>query len=457
MSLSSKSFSLLQRDIFLFITNLITGIIVARKLGPEAMGLWIILQMIPAYAEVFGRVKFDIAVVYFLGKGKYGMGDVVFTINTLAIAMSIAIIVPVVWQFNWFYQLLFGNSKTNVQFLMYLILAQIPFHFLYMNYSYLLIYKEDVRTYNWMVIIRAIISSVIGISLLVFFNLGLLAVVSASIVAVFAAQLYGILKLGPIGKRKYLLNFPMIKDLLVYGFKLYLAGIIGYLNAYVTRLIVVLYLLPAQVAFFGMAQDKGGLINKVPNALSTILFPRIAKLNNNHDSAMLLARALRVVSLILIIIGFLALISIKPLVLLLYGQAYLPLVVPFWIILPGLILYGATSLIIQYFNGIGRADIIVKINIVPLIVQAGMALILIPLIGLVGAALALLVALLSSALIKIFVFLRISDCSLKGDLLIRKEDFQTVKSFILSQLEMLKTRLLKTISIRQKLYGFNKK
>ncbi len=295
MSLSSKSFSLFQRDVFLFFTNLVTGIVVARKLGPEAMGLWIILQMVPSYAEVFGRVKFDIAAVYFLGKGKYRMGDMVFTLNTLAIITSIAIIAPIIWQFDWFYQILFGNSKTNVQFFMYWILAQIPLHFLYMNYSYLHIYREDVKTYNWIVVIRALISSVIGISLLVFFDLGLLAVVSASIVAVFAGQLYGILRLGPIRKRKYLLNLPMIKDLLVYGFKLYLAGIIGYLNAYVTRLIVVLHLLPAQVAFFGMAQDKGGLINKVPNALSTILFPRISKTDNNYDSAMLLARALRVV------------------------------------------------------------------------------------------------------------------------------------------------------------------
>lgn len=457
MSLSSKSFSIFQRDVFLFFTNLVTGIVVARKLGPEAMGLWIILQMIPAYAEAFGRFKFDIAAVYFLGKGKYGMGDMVFTLNMVAMTTSIVIIIPVVWQFDWFYQILFGNSKTNVQFFMYLILSQIPLHFLYMNYSYLHIYKEDVKIYNRMVVIRALFSSVIGISLLIFFDLGLLAVVSASIVSVFAGQLYGILKLGPIEKRKYLLNLPMIKDLLVYGLKLYLAGIISYLNAYVTRLIVVLYLLPAQVAFFCMAQDKGGLINKVPNAMSTILFPRVSKTDNDDDSAILVAKAFRIALLILIIVGLLALLLIKPLVFLLYGPAYLPIVVPFWIILPGLVLSGAATVINQYFIGIGRPGISAKINVVPLFVQVAMALTLIPLIGMVGAALAFLVTLLSISLVQIIVFLWISSCSLKGDLLIRKEDFQTIKSFILSQLDILKTRLLKAISIKEKLYGFNKK
>jgi O-antigen/teichoic acid export membrane protein len=64
MSLSSKSFSIFQRDLFLLLCNLITGIVIARKLGPELMGLWAILQLIPGYAEAFGRLKFDVAAIY---------------------------------------------------------------------------------------------------------------------------------------------------------------------------------------------------------------------------------------------------------------------------------------------------------------------------------------------------------------------------------------------------------
>ena len=85
MSFAEKSFSFLQRDIFLFFMNLLMGVAVARILGPEMMGLWVILLLIPGYAEAFGRLKFDIAAVYFLGKKKAKMGEMVFILNFLVL------------------------------------------------------------------------------------------------------------------------------------------------------------------------------------------------------------------------------------------------------------------------------------------------------------------------------------------------------------------------------------
>jgi len=70
MRFSSKVFSIFQRDLLLFITNLITGVLIARILGPSALGIFGILSMVPAYAEGFGRIKVDIAAVYFIGKKK---------------------------------------------------------------------------------------------------------------------------------------------------------------------------------------------------------------------------------------------------------------------------------------------------------------------------------------------------------------------------------------------------
>ena len=68
MSFAKKSFSILKRDILLFVLNVFTSIVIARKLGPELLGIWIIISLIPAYAEAFGRTKFDLAAVYFIGK-----------------------------------------------------------------------------------------------------------------------------------------------------------------------------------------------------------------------------------------------------------------------------------------------------------------------------------------------------------------------------------------------------
>ena len=70
MSLAAKSTSILKRDTFLYATKILSSVIIARKLGPEMLGVFVILSLIPSYAESFGRLKFDIAAVYFLSKKK---------------------------------------------------------------------------------------------------------------------------------------------------------------------------------------------------------------------------------------------------------------------------------------------------------------------------------------------------------------------------------------------------
>lgn len=434
MSLAKKAYSLLQRDIFLFVANLLTGVIIARVLGPVSMGLWVILSMIPSYAESFGRLKFDIAAVYYLGKGKYQVGEVVSTLNVLALASSALIIAPIVWQIDWIYSVLFSKSSVDVKHLIYLVLPQIPLHFLYMNYSYLFIHREDVTTYNRMVIIQSMVSSLAGIILLVVFKLGLSAVLVASTSSILISVVYGIFKFGPV-KPGSLINSSLVIDLFSYVYKLYIAGVVGHINTYVTNLIVALHLIPAQVAYFSMAQGKGQLLDKVPNAMSTILFPRISNMSSDVQSSELAARAFRTTLLILMIAGMLAYLLAKPLVIVLYGRAYLPLVIPLWIILPGLVLSSASSTLVQYFQGTGRADIIAKISFLPLCTQIAMALILVPRFGLVGAALAFATAFMSNAVLQIFFFLRVSQLSFRSHLLISRNDVETVVSFARSVLD----------------------
>ena len=434
MSISSKAFSLFQRDIFLFFTKLVTGVVIARILGPTALGLWAILNLIPSYAEGFGRVKFDIAAVYFLSKGKYSIGKTIFILNLLALVSSLLIVITLVWGFDYFYQLLFQNSETDVRMLAYSIMTIIPIQFFTMNYKYMHIYREDVHTYNLMIIIQALLSSVISIVLLISTNLGLPIVVFASIIASFTALIYGAVKLEKNIKMIPNLNMAMIKDLVSYGSKFYLAGIIGHLNARITNLIIALYLLPSQLAFFGIARSKENLILKIPNAINTIIFPKISKLDDIEESAQLTAKAFRVLFLMLFIVGILMIIVIYPWIWLLYGKNYLPAVLPTCIMLPGFILSASTRVFNHYFAGTGRAGILVKISIVPLVIQITLALILIPVWGLIGASIVFLTTIVLESFIRIIVFLYVSICSTRNDLFPKKADFQLVGSFINSQL-----------------------
>lgn len=437
MSLSVKSYSLLKRDLFLFATTLITGVVVARKLGPEAMGIWAILQMIPSYAECFGRLKFDMAAVYYLGKRKYELGEVVFNLNLLAVGMSTVILGLILLNYGWVYGHLFGKSGVDVKVLMAVMMVQIPAQFLYMNYSYLFIHKEDVVAYNRMVVIKALFSSIAGIILLVVFDLGLVAVVAASVLSMFIATIYGAVKFGRQPAARKAVNLTAIKDLLGYGFKLYIAGIIGQLNVYVAQLLVVLYLTPAAVAYFSMAQSRGQLLDKIPGALNTILFPRLSKSEEESVSASLVTKSFRVTLVILGIVAVIAAICIKPMIIVLYGSEYLPMLAPFLIMLPGLVVSGAATVFNQYFMGIGRADITAKIAVAPLVLQVATAIVLIPKLGVVGAAMAFVFSFVVVALLQIVVYLRISSSRI-ADVLPGWEDIRIIGGFIAGQFSRMK-------------------
>ena len=444
MSLAAKSTSILKRDVFLYATKIFTSVIIARKLGPEMLGVYVILSLIPSYAESFGRMKFDIAAVYFLGKQKYRMGEMVLTLNLLALVTSGLTVGIILWQFDWIYSVLFSKTTYDASLLMQFIMLQIPLHFLWMNYSYLILHLEDVVTYNRMIIINALVSSLLAVVLLLFFDLSLWAVAGSAVLGTLLSLLYGIIGLGHTGSAGKLVNLPLIRDLFQYGFKLYAGGLVGHFQAYITNLLTVLYLVPAQVAFFSMARGFGQMIDRVPAALNTIFFPRLTKTSDPDEAARLSARAFRLILVLLTVVGVIAMALIHPAVNLMYGSTFLPLVMSFMIFIPGIILSGATTPFMPYFFSINRADLGVTLPILPLAIQVALALLFIPSLGSVGAALAFSAGLVAFSLVCIWMFLRLSSCTLQCDLMVSRADIRYLIQFTMAEsAKMLKTNKIK--------------
>tara|TARA_Y100001934_G_C12377803_1_gene790289 strand:- start:2716 stop:2940 length:225 start_codon:yes stop_codon:yes gene_type:complete len=72
-------------------------------LGPRALGLWVILSMLPSYAEAIGRIKTDVAAVYFLGQKSFRREDVLFNMNLITLASAVFILAFILWQFQPIY------------------------------------------------------------------------------------------------------------------------------------------------------------------------------------------------------------------------------------------------------------------------------------------------------------------------------------------------------------------
>lgn len=432
MSLSAKSLAVLQREVLLFVTSMMTSVVIARTLGPHYLGLWVILALIPSYAEALGRTKVDAAAVYFLGRGRYKLGDVVWTLNLIAIATSSVMVLALLIGYDNLIDVLFAESAHEVALLGYVMLAQIPANFLYMNYSYLHIHREDVQSLNAMVLTRALGSAILVLGGLLLFQMGLAAVVIGSSIGLLLALMVGVWRFGRTERAGPWLNRPLMRDLFAYGGPLYVGTLLSHLNIYWSQAIVVAFCQPAQVAFFTLSQQLGQLLNKVPEALGTFLFPRLSKQQDADTAVQLAALSFRVSVVMLVPAAVIAMLLIRPAVLLLYGPSYEPLLEPFYILLPGIAMAASALSLSVYFQSIGRADLVTKIAIVPLLLQVTFGFWLVPRFEIIGAAVALLAALSATAAAQVYVFIRLSKASLRRDLLVRGEDVKVVTGFMLA-------------------------
>lgn len=435
MSLARKSLSVFLRDGFLFFSNAIVSIILARSLGPHYLGLWFTLNLIPSYAELFGRIKIDVAAVYFLSKGKYTLNEVIPTINVLAIVFSLVIIGIYLIFSGYINPFLFKEFAGEMKYFALLILLQIPLTFLYMNYLYIHIFRDDKNVVNRMVLMRSLVSFVIIASgfILSSFKLDIIIVLSATFAGILTALIYGIIKSPGHSFIKIWIDKILAKDLFQYGVQLYITGIFSYLNVYVIQFIVLAYLLPVQMSFYTVAQQNSQLLQKLSDAISVFFFPMITKNENSEEKIDMTLRIFRVLLTMLIPCILLAFILLKPLVTVTYGIKYLPVIIPILIILPAIVLSTATTPVLILFQSFGRPQLAYKSLILPVCMQIAAGLYFIPKGGVIAAAMCFALGSLIASLTQLYILKsQYVPQGLIKKLLIGKEDVLFVWNFAYS-------------------------
>ena len=428
MNFAEKSSAVFSRDLFVRVWNTGFGVIVARILDPGLVGVWYILLMIPGYSEAFGRLKFDIASVYFLSKGKYKLGEVYFNLIITSLFSSVVVVVIFFWQRDFILVRLFKNSLETYS-LIYLMFAYIPLCLMNMNYKYLFLAKEDVKGYNAMILISPIVTSLLGIFLLLVFEIGVLALVISTLAGGIAGILYGLFRILQTDKIICHLNIKMIREFFKFSWKLYISGLVGHFQLYVSGILVAIYLLPSSVTFFRMGQQKALILSMVAAALGAFLYPLVAK-DSDGRAGEVTAKACRICFLVISLLAIVGALLIKPAVSILYGVDYLPQVLPFLIMLPGVIFYSSASILTSYFMGKGRTEIILKLSLIPLLLQVILCKLLIPVYGILGAAFAAAFSYFLIGMVNIFVFVYISKICFSDVLIPKKTDVVLLIDFV---------------------------
>lgn len=424
-----QTFSLFRLNMLSYALRLFTSVIVARELGPETLGWWILLSLFPTYADGFARLKVDVAAVYVLGRGLGTFAEVSAAIHFIALVTGGLFALVLAAAEPWVMPALFGDAAVSV-WTYRLVLLTIPLNFIAMNYSYLMLHREDVAGYNRATFLRGVIPSVLGAALVVLTPLKIAALVIALVIGGLVAVVYGINRLSETPRPQWPRDRALWGRLFAYSGKLYAAGLVEHFNQYLSSLLLGIHLRPADLTYFRMGQDRLQLLDQMPSSLNTVLYPKIANATSESGRRELVARSCRVLLLLLCGAGLLGA-ALSPLIVrVLYGLPYMPMVNSIWLLLPGVIALGATQPVMQYFAGSGRADLSWKLPIVPLTAQVAMIIPFMNAWGFKGAALALSISFLLYAAVRAHVWSVVTGERSRDLVRIGMSDVALVRQFL---------------------------
>ena len=234
--------------------------------------------------------------------------------------------------------------------------------------------------------------------LLVYIGYGVLGVVIGIVVSSIGSCLYLVWDL-----KKYFIKLTIqqftdnSKMMLSFGGQTAIANSINMINYQADALMVGYFLTKADVGFYSVAVTFAKLLWLIPNSIQRITYPMISEYHGkkmNESVRQAVTMTMKYTACISVIIGTSMLIFAKPVITMVYGISFIESIPPFYILIIGTMIFGIVKSVNSLFASIGRVDLFAKMPAVSAILNIVLNLVLIPIYGITGAAMATMTSLL---------------------------------------------------------------
>ena len=384
-----------------------SGVIVARWLGPEGVGVYGVLSVTVALALQIGSAGLPSANTYFIARDRKTLGPIWANAIWFALVVGASLAGAIVAMARLKPSLFQGISPS----LLAIAVASIPFSLLTLLGLNVLLAMDRIRELNlfdslgpaW-VLVNAVIVLVIlreQLNVLVALNTAAAIILSLALIW-FLRRLLKRQKTSGAARP----DVGLLKAMLSYGVKFYISIMAGTIIFRADLLIVNHFRGFREAGVYAVATQFSLLLLMLPGVIATLLFPRVASSQDQRGEF-----AVRVTrhTTVLMLVTCLAAAAISFVLPTIYGAQFADATVQLLILLPGVFLVGLESVLVQHFTGTGLPPAIPVFWLITLAFNIGLNLLLVPAYGARGAA---LTSTLSYALI--FVLVAIYFCIKTG-------------------------------------------
>jgi O-antigen/teichoic acid export membrane protein len=386
----TKASDFLQKVAETFLTRilligigLITSVIVARILGPEGRGLYAVAATIAALGVQFGNLGLHASNTYYVAQRPDLLSSLMG--NTLVVSFgagSLGSIVTLSILSKWPHLVQIEGS------LLILALVTIPFGLAYLLFQNLLIGIQDIHSFNRIEVGHRLLTLVLMGGVVFLHAANVETLFSAILVALFFSFVWCFRQLKSRFSTRLSLSFSLFKTHIRYGLKAYVAALFAFLVLRADLLIIQYMLGAEQVGFYSVAVSICDLMYLIPTVIGTILFPKLSAMQDNEDRWAFARKVIWRMGGGMILLSFLIVIFSKPLIYLLYGKDFSSSVPPLVWLTPGIVMLSMNTIFMNYFASMGMPWVTVYSPAFAALLNIGLNIQFVPVLGIVGASLA---------------------------------------------------------------------
>lgn len=405
--------------------NLILGIfvslIIARVLGPEGKGIYTVATLFSYLIVMFGNLGFPSAATFYVAKQSYArqeiLGNTVLVSLLTGVLGMIAGLITVILLGQYIFP---GIPQKYLV----LTLLMIPGNMLLLHFQYVLLGTQHIKGYNLVAVIQGFLSLAFTMLLVWIFRMGVTGGLIAIVLSWILASIFAFALAVKISNGIELrMNFSYFKNALGYGLKINMSNILRFMSLRINLFLVNSFLDPAAVGFYSISIGLTEKLWLIPQAAATVLFPKIAMEEDEVKKKEFTPIVARTVLWITIVTALTIFALSQWLISFLYSQTFLPAVIPLKILLVGTVAVGLSQILGNDIAGRGLPILNVYANIANFISVVVLSILWIPKYGIEGAAWASTISYISSSIVTVLLYIRISGNSLRTVVFPRKTDW----------------------------------
>lgn len=404
--------------IFVYAARFVTSVIVARVLGVEGKGIYVLALMVGSLLVLFLSFGLGNSITYFTANKQFPPGNL-FTFSIFAtLLLSIFGGLLFYYAYTWYLadQILAGVNHNHIL----LILISLPFSLLTVFLTSIVHGRQKFVAYNLITF-----SGVISNLLFQIVSSLLRGGISGAIQAWVASNMVALgVSFWFVREDIHLVvPFPhsMLKPLTSYGIKNYITNLLTFFNLRLDTFFVNYFSGSSMVGLYSTGVSAAELVWYVPNAIGSALYPKSSAMNK-ETAARLTAQVCRQIMVISTMLTLGSAVIGPILIPLFYGSDFQAAIMPFLWLLPGVLGISISKIIAANLGGIGKPHYATYTSMITIALTILLDILMIPVYSIVGAAIASSIAYLFSTGLLIYWFSKETKIKISEVIIPRKSD-----------------------------------